>query len=183
MRRLIAVLLVLTAGLTLAACRAQPGTAAYVGDQRITSADIDRFVAEAYDDPAGGAQLKQASAPVRLQVVQTVVLLRLLRYTADEVGVRVDQSSIDDLRKTIAALPLESRPQDIQLVSPDLGARFRAYLEALAQHFQGANVQPDQAQTPNTALVDEVRRQATLHPVQINPRYGSFDAQNLSFTG
>ena len=68
------VALVLGAALVLTGCRDDPGTAAYVGTERITEADVDGLIGEATAKVAGKEGL---TAPSRPDVVITSVLGRL----------------------------------------------------------------------------------------------------------
>jgi hypothetical protein len=63
--------LALGCGLALTGCQADPGVAAYVGSERLTEAEVDRYVEDAAAKSAGQQGL---SAPSRSDVVITYVL-------------------------------------------------------------------------------------------------------------
>jgi hypothetical protein len=83
-RRLVSVVAVaLTGACLLSACRVDPEVAAYVGDHRITEAEVTRLVAEA--TPPAGEQTR-AAAPSRSAVVGSLVLEDVCRKLSADKG-------------------------------------------------------------------------------------------------
>lgn len=194
-----ACVLVLLALLTTA-CQQRAGAAAFVGDQRITTAQVDAAVEEVLADPAQREVLSRRLDQVRTQVVGVLVNTALLERVADDLDVRVSQPDLDTWRQTV-----ENSPQRPAQVPVDLVARLQAYNAAVVGSLAEQNAPPEEqlrrlydqeglaAQgvsfaDARSALVraateDVVnRRFAELlgtalreHPVTLNPRYGDYD--------
>jgi len=78
----------LLGGSALAGCKSQPGVASYVGDSRLTDAEVERTVAMIEDDvnTSGQALPKEAFGNVRQLVVQLTVFNEIAKRYAAEKG-------------------------------------------------------------------------------------------------
>jgi hypothetical protein len=169
------VLIAALAVLALAGCQTHTGTAAYVGDHRITTEQVDRARAGQTQAPRGEAT--QNSVNVLIQT-------ELLRTVAADLGTAVSPSFIDQARAD----------QQIQAQAAQLGVDPTAF-GTLAAYF--VSVQDQLARQISAgagglteAQVAEVQnRLAALrgkaahdHEVTVNPRYGTFDVRNALVT-
>lgn len=168
--------------LTVSACEVRPGAAAFVGEDKITEAQVAQYVSTT---PAASpaAQGQQTLTP-RAQVLSTLIASQLFRqYLGSNGGVPDD-----------AAL-LASRDAAFTLVtgqgSPDL-AQFRTTLEGLGFDADFADVYARQIEleyeviqrSKAASLADLAKavEDSTGAP-KISPRYGTWDAAQLSLNG
>lgn len=94
-RRLAAVLL---SGLLLTACgegELRPGAAAIVGEDRITTADLQGVVDRGLSDPAAEQQLGQDRAAFQRQALSRLINRIVLEEAAEREGVTVNQGDVD----------------------------------------------------------------------------------------
>lgn len=175
------VLVAAVAVLALAGCQTHTGTAAYVGDHRITTDQVDRAVAARSQAPRGAAT--QNSVNVLIQT-------ELLRTVAAGLGTAVSPSLVDQARAD----------QQIQAQAAELGvdpaafgtlaAYFVSVQNELVLRVMGVSVADPAALQPTQAQLAEVQnRMAALrskaahdHAVTVNPRYGQFDVQRALVT-
>lgn len=102
-RSTIFAVLVLLAGLAFAGCgRAQPGTAAYVGDLRITEKRVDALVGEVRESAPD-----RTPTGIRGLVVSTLVLSELAERAAEENSIEVPEPSYEDVARS-TGLPADS---------------------------------------------------------------------------
>lgn len=95
--------LVLVAGLAFAGCgRAQPGTAAYVGDFRITESRVDEMV----EDVRRSAPNRTLTG-LRILVVGTLVMSELATRTAEELSIPVQAPAYESVARS-TGLPADS---------------------------------------------------------------------------
>ncbi|HEY0485241.1 MAG TPA: hypothetical protein VGD72_03195 [Mycobacteriales bacterium] len=170
----VAVLAVLAAG-SLAGCQSDPATAAYIGRQQISTAQVDHVVAL---DAAAGSR-----RDATLNSLNVLVQTALLRTVARDMGADVTPAVIAQAREDA-----DIRSQAAQFgVRPEAFAEFAAYLltvqRHLAQQLAGSGqLTPEQV----TAVQDRVsglRAQAAKDAhVRVNPRYGAFDPQRVAVT-
>jgi hypothetical protein len=95
--------LVLLAGLAFAGCgRAQPGTAAYVGDVRITEKRIDGMI-----DEVRRSAPNRTPTGIRVVVVSTLVLSVLAEAAAKENSIQVPAPAYEEVARS-TGLPVDS---------------------------------------------------------------------------
>jgi hypothetical protein len=109
------------AALGLAACRADPAVAAYVGEVRITEAEVDAVIA-GLRTVAGGS-IEPELAAVRPRVVEMRVLTEVGRGYAEQAGLTVPEPARDQVA---ASLGLPAGNAYAELV-----ATFLAVMDAL----------------------------------------------------
>jgi hypothetical protein len=174
-RRLRPVLVAALAVLALAGCQTDPGTAAYIGGEQITSAQVEGAVA------ANGATASRRDAT--LNSLNVLIQTALLRTVARDLGADVDRSVLDKAREDP-----DIRAQAAQFgVRPEAFGTFAGYLLTVQQHLargQAADGQLTQAQLAAlqqhlAALRAEAAKE---RGVRINPRYGAFDPQRAAVT-
>ncbi|MFC0036729.1 SurA N-terminal domain-containing protein [Actinomadura rayongensis] len=180
---------VLAAG-TLAGCGGSPvqaGSAAIVGDQRITIASLDRDVrdwqrqfrdnevANALKEQSGGS----AGDAVR-QALGTLVRLRVADQTARRAGVAVTEGRTDAV---IAGFDRQPGGATAITLANGLPAR---YARDVARFFAIRDLLAARSLPPRVTSAQQVlqaRQQAELEinrvaagmRIEINPRYGTFD--------
>jgi len=181
-------------------CQQRAGAAAFVGDQRITTAQVEDAVQEVLADPAQGEALSRRLDQVRTQVVGVLVNTALLERIAEDLDVRVTQPDLDAWRQTV-----ENSPQRPVQVPVDLVARLQAYNAAVVGSLAEENAPPEdqlrqlydqeglaaqgvsfadaRSALVRAATEDVVNRRFSElltdslreHPVTLNPRYGEYD--------
>ncbi|WP_409329197.1 SurA N-terminal domain-containing protein [Trujillonella humicola] len=110
MRRPAAVLaLGLTAGLALTGCRTSPNVAAYVGEEQITVAALEREVDQRLADPAAAGTAGDDVGGYTREVLADLVNQRVLAAAAERYGVEVDES---DVAERITALLGGADPEE-----------------------------------------------------------------------
>jgi hypothetical protein len=168
-RVLVAVLAVLALAGT-AGCQTHAGTAAYVGEHRITTTELDRSVASPRSGPRGEAAQNTLNV-----LVQT----ELLRRVAAKTGITVSDAFVTGAREDE-----QIRAQAAELgVSPEafgtLAGYFVSIQNAIVRELGGAaggitDAQIAQVQARMAALRTEAAR---AERITVNPRYGAFDAE------
>ena len=170
-RRLRPLLVAAVAVLALAGCQTDPGTAAYLGTQQVTAAQLDRAVVSG--EPAMRAQSRQ-------NALNVLVLTGVVRRITDRLGVTVSPAAV-----AAAGEKEVVRQQAAQTgVKLELFALFDAYRDAMVKHVTAQVVGgvPGLTRDQQQALVQ--RRVAELgaeaaKDVRVNPRYGAFDVETL----
>jgi hypothetical protein len=109
------------AALGLAACRADPAVAAYVGEVRITEAEVDAVIAGLRT--VAGGPIEPELAAVRPRVVEMRVLTEVGRGYAEQAGLTVPEPARDQVA---ASLGLPAGNAYAELV-----ATFLAVMDAL----------------------------------------------------
>jgi hypothetical protein len=157
----------------LAGCRTYQGTAAYVGDTRITTTEVEKQVDEFYADEFWAKQAEGQRAVVHNRTVNALVIEELLKQLASESDVTVPDSAVDEVA---AAFDAEKQriPQALLGAPTRVAASVSAYAEAIQRKLSGGD--PQAGDLLSKALQDAARE----HPVTVNPRYGKFDAASLS---
>jgi peptidyl-prolyl cis-trans isomerase SurA len=168
-RVLVAVLAVLALAGT-AGCQTHAGTAAYVGEHRITTTELDRSVASPRSGPRGEAAQNTLNV-----LVQT----ELLRRVAAKTGITVSDAFVTGAREDE-----QIRAQAAELgVSPEafgtLAGYFVSIQNELARQVGGTpdgvtDAQVAEVQARMAALRSDA---AKAEKVTVNPRYGKFDAE------
>lgn len=165
------------AALSLAGCQTYQGTAAYVGDTRITRAAVEAQVDSFYAIPYWATQAKDDRAAVNNAALRLLIL--------DELSERVERDKKVSIPATLAAevaSTFKSQPAQIpglvQGASPELAAKVFTRLTAILG--KPANQLNEQDAGALLTLLQDV---ASKDPVKVNPRYGTFvlDAQSLQF--
>ncbi|WP_019629286.1 hypothetical protein [Actinomadura atramentaria] len=179
----------------LAGCGSSPvkaGSAAIVGNDRITTASLDRDVrdwrAQFLDNQPANAAMAQsgASSDSVRKALNVRVLLRLADRTADRAGIDVTGGQLAMIRAQFA-----QRPGGVDAVTLSNGlptrytgdiVRYFAITNALATRLLpgGTTGNPQQAQAALRAAQKQIADTAASTRVEINPRYGTFDRATAS---
>ena len=177
MRWLAAAALCALGALTLTGCDSKVGTAAVVGGSRISESDVSRYL-----DPAASDASSARSTALQYQIEQKLLTVALRNKNAlpsdAELAKRRDQAlsglfngqlsgdqADQALRTVLARNGLRASFGDVLIRTVELEQSFTAATHA------------SQAQQ----AVAELAKQKI--PVSVNPRYGSWDTANFSFTG
>lgn len=147
----------LVAVLGASACTSEWGSAAVVGDRRIT-------VSQVQDATADVQKVVGADNPVtQSQVLYWLVLAPYVLDAAARHGIGV---SVDDARREMQAVP---HPTPASLL---------AVRSAMAMGKLQSDLQPEEAQQ----AYQEVRNQVEATGVRVNPRFGVFDPKQFVIT-
>jgi peptidyl-prolyl cis-trans isomerase SurA len=169
-RRVLVAALAVVALAGAAGCQTHAGTAAYVGDHRITSTQLDHAVGRSLTGPRGEATQNTLNV-----LIQT----ELLRTVAAKTGTTVSDAFVAGAREDE-----QIRAQAAQLgVSPEVFGTLAGYFVSIQNTIarqvggSGDNItdgQIAQVQARMAALRSEA---ADTTKVTVNPRYGKFDAK------
>jgi len=172
----------------LGACTpAKLGAAAMVGDQRISTTELNTAVKQwqqAYTAnplPADQLQLLDTSSLPR-SVLYNLVVYKLTDVAAQRQGVRVGEGQLDN---AIASVPADRlRAQAVILGVPPQRTRDFVRFE-LEKQAIAAQLQPmlkGTGQSVNAALANVVKSTAKSVKIDVNPRYGTFDYRQLAIS-
>lgn len=195
LRAVVAATAAVLAGSALTACQpVRVGSAATIGDQRITTAQLDSIVADWREEFAGNpdaGQLQQQlqqqrqipfdpDSPARSALYQ-LIGIHLWDEVARQNGITITRGQIDqDLARG------GDRLVNAQLLAMDLPTRFKRDVArsgliaaAIAQR-EGAgadlqNLTPQQQQALSDRFSTLSGNAARSLNIKVNPRYGSFD--------
>lgn len=184
----------LAAVLGLAACgQGQPGDAATIDDRRIGILELQESTRELLDARAaaeqrGAAPLEPADdGSVQRGVLTQLVRGELLEEAAERNGVQVSEGQVDELLREFEQQAGGRRPLEQDLVASGVPpsrlrdiVRFIANQNALGERLAPQAGDPEQRQTALRDLLVETARQAG---VEVNPRYGTWDAERLEVAG
>jgi hypothetical protein len=173
--RLAAVAVLAAVALPLAACQNHQGTAAYVGDTRITNADVQNHVDKFYEDPFWAKQAEGQRAVVQNRTVNVLIIAEVLKYMARDEGIKVPESAVKAAEAIYKKEP-QQIPRGLQGAPIRTAAEVAAYLEALQNKFAKGATSPDELNQRLTEALETAHRR---HPVTVNPRYGTYDPKLL----
>ena len=180
-RAIIAVSLAV-AGLALAACGATPaGSAAVVGDERISEATLATEVAAVVQ--AQGKPADETSPELASTVLDRMVKQVLVDLLATEAGIEVTQGQIETQlqgydqqvggRTNVEVIFLDSGVAPSQI---DGVVKLNLQAEALGQALAPSGSPEEQSM----ALVEALGALSAALETEVSPRFGSWDAANLS---
>ena len=112
--------------LTLAGCQNYQGTAAYVGDSRITTRDVEKQVDEFYAMPFWAKQAKDARAAVNNAAIRLLILDQLSEQLVRDRKVTVPEATLQEIEASFKKQP-EQIPSLVQGVSPELSAEVTSF--------------------------------------------------------
>ena len=163
--------------LTLAGCDSKIGTAAVVNGSRISESDVSRYL-----DPAAADASQARSTALQYQIEQKVLMVALRGKNAlpsDEDLSKGHDEALSNLFNGQLSGDQAEQALDKVLGQNGLKASFGDVLVRTVELEQAytAAIKADQAQQ----AVAELAKQNI--PVSVNPRYGSWDSHNFSFTG
>lgn len=179
MRRIAAALALALLTLALTACDpAESGSAAVVGDSRITERYVNDTASESLAALGDSADQVDVAAMNR-QIVQTAVANRLIFALAEQEGVTVSQSDVEKLLDSASAdegreeLELQLAQTGVPPSQVDALAEQIALQQALLDSFSD-----DQAEAQDL-VGDALRELAAELGVSVSPRYGEWDPDAL----
>jgi hypothetical protein len=175
----------------LAGCSADshPGAAAVVGDERITLAEVQsqvETVREAQRDQPNADDLIAQTNTLTIDTVTFLVRLEVVERAAADNGVEVTRGEVQDARdaaersvggaealRQSAINPAEGMPLAGEQI--DMVLRSNLLIQGLAEAI-GAQADAEGQALLNRVLADTAEEIG----VDINPRYGEWDAQGFS---
>ncbi|MCB5179055.1 SurA N-terminal domain-containing protein [Streptomyces antimicrobicus] len=172
----------LAAAPLLSACGsspARPGTAAVVGGERITTSAVQAEVKDvraAQNRSPQGPALIQATAGLERHKLERMIQLALLERAAKDAGVRVSTAEVEaererKLEQAGGRAQLEAAALQQAFLAPDqidVDTRFKLLRDKLYDHYGSQD-----------KAVEELRRTAEKLRVELNPRFGSWDPQQI----
>ncbi|TDC15501.1 hypothetical protein E1265_26605 [Streptomyces sp. 8K308] len=182
-------LLAATPLLTGCSTDAHPGDAAVVGDRSISLATVQArvdAVRDAQRDQPNADELIATTAALTQQTVNSLVYMEILEQAAADAGVEVTRRQVQDERANVVAnLGGEEQLRQAALMPQggvplagddqiDDTIRSQLLFQGLAQRI-GADLDPNGQQM----LIDELTATAERVGVDINPRFGEWDARQV----
>ncbi|MFJ6797834.1 SurA N-terminal domain-containing protein [Streptomyces sp. NPDC091268] len=171
----------LAAAPLLSACSGgpRPGTAAVVGGERITTSALQAQVKDvraAQNRSEDAAELIQATPGLDRTKLNRMIQTAVLERAAKTAGVDVSTKEVEDFRK--AQLQQAGSPAALEAAAlkqanlapgqMDANTRFNLLRDKLFEHYG----------SQDKALAELSAAAKTLH-VEVNPRYGTWDAQQI----
>lgn len=172
--RLAAVAVLAALALPLAGCQTQAGTVAFVGEKRISDAQLEQQVDAFFADPFWGKQVKQTErAEVRKRTIRAMVLREIFQQAKKNESVQVADADVKKIADEYKADP-NKVPEAFRGAPSPLLAEIFAVVGALQAKLSAAVANPEEA----SAKFDAILKQAVKDsPVEMNPRYGTFSAE------
>jgi hypothetical protein len=168
-----------------------PGAAAVVGGERISLAEVQSQVETVRDaqlDQPNGDDLVAASSGLTRETVNFLVYLEVVERTADEHGVSVSRREVQQARtqaersaggaaalRTNALMPAQGMPLAGDQIDAVLASNLQ--IQGLAQAI-GAGPDTEGQRRLGQALAET----AEDIGVEVNPRFGEWDARAVSLT-
>lgn len=183
-RRMIIPAAVLALGLAVSACSNSAGSAAVVGDQTVTEQTLNTQVSDVLT--AQGAPANKADQQLVTSTLNWLIVQDLLDQVGADHGVVVTQGDIDrELATEIKAAggkdALEAAYLKQSVAPSQVNDRIRF---ALMAQKVAAVLAPGQPTDKATAtLVNAVIEKSKAVNPEVNPRYGTWDSQNLQLAG
>ena len=174
-RRLAIVLLALTTAACALTNTGDPSVAATVGDVRLPTSQIDRFFESISSSEAYQQQPQQDDMQVQLELVTFLVRSEVFEYVAERNGAQVTDEQIDaaveDQIEQAGGRDTFEQNLNQQGISEDL------FVELVrGQELQTAV----QEEAGEGDFLTFVREQSADLEVEVNPRYGAWNANNLT---
>ena len=164
----------------LGACTpAKMGAAALVGDQRISTSQLNTAVQqwekEYTKSPVPSSQLGLDTSSIPRSVLSNLVQFRLMDVAAKSKGVRVDDGAVATALGSPQASQLRLQSFALGVPQQDFRDYMRAYLEAqgiMARVLpKGQRANPNLAQAALGKVLADTGRSVRI---TVNPRYGTF---------
>jgi hypothetical protein len=178
-RRIAAALALGLLALPLTACDpAESGSAAVVGESRITERYVNDTATESLA-ALGDAADQIDGAAMNRRIVQTAVADRLVKALAEQEGVTVSQSEVDELLESTGGdegreqLELQLAETGVPPSQVDAFAEFVALQDAVLASFSSDE---SEAQALASDALSELAREIG---VSVSPRYGEWDPDSL----
>jgi SurA N-terminal domain len=174
-RRLKVMAVVGVAVLGLAACSAEPGTAATVGDREISVAHVQDQILEL--QRIYGAEAISDGAQLQRNIINREVLHMLLEDLANEHDVEVTGAEVDNFLERVGTDEELAQVRETNLFTDDmlrLAARDQLLATKLAQKLGGQQQLADAVETRSEELgVTVNRRYGTWTGIDLEPGTGS----------
>jgi SurA N-terminal domain len=179
---------VLLATPLISSCSAEhPGSAAVIGGQSVSVADLQAQVKQvraAQNSTGQSEQLIDATSDLDRSTLNSIVFDKVLARAASDAGVRVGRSQVQQLeaaavQQTGSMAALRTALLEQYAVAPGQLDTFyfaQARAQAIA-HALGVDLTTQSGQAAVTATMTKASRE--LH-VDVNPRYGTWNAKTLT---
>ncbi|MEU2248120.1 SurA N-terminal domain-containing protein [Streptomyces sp. NPDC019224] len=175
--------------LTACGSQAHPGAAAVVGGDRITVSTVQAQVAdvrEAQSSSEQSAQLTDQSGQLARAKLHGLILDRVLDRAAADAGVTVTRAEIQEMRKSAVAQyqgekGLRAAVLQERWLAPDQIDAFLREQIQITKLGQALGADPS---TPEgtKAIGDALTKASKALNVDVNPRYGTWDNQQIQLT-
>jgi SurA N-terminal domain len=174
----------------LSACGSDqhPGAAAVVGGERITVSQLQshvRAIRDAQASTKGGDQLREKSGGLSRTTLNGMIFDRVIERAAGNQGVEVTRRDVQQMRSAVEQqVGGKARLKTVLLqqfgVAPggqtDDFIRIQALGAKLQQSLGATDGSPEAKAAMNKALADAAKQLK----VDVNPRYGTWDAAKMS---
>ncbi|MDD2817788.1 MAG: SurA N-terminal domain-containing protein [Candidatus Nanopelagicales bacterium] len=171
---------VLALGLALTACTGSAGDAAVVGESQVTEASLNSNVSEVL--VAQGFATDKSDPQLVKNTLNWLVVMNLLDQVAADNNVAVTQGEIDrehaaEVKSAGSEEALEAAYLKQSVAPSQISERIRFALTAQkVAKAVAPNATPEQATAALVAAV--VAKSKAVNP-EVNPRFGTWDSQNL----
>jgi peptidyl-prolyl cis-trans isomerase SurA len=175
-----------TSVLALTGCTQSPTVAARVGDETVSTSDVDfltRMQCDTLDRAAADPQQAQAGnvqtvpkAQVRTGMVNTLVQTAINRQLAAKQHLGYDRTTLrevmDQFEQVVQTVPAKDRDRFRTMVEDVYRGQLQVYTLAQDELAKLANTQPTQAEVDNAVTAIQERYRKTID-VEVNPVYGA----------
>lgn len=175
-----------TSVLALTGCTQSPTVAARVGDETVSTSDVDfltRMQCDTLDRAAADPQQAQAGnvqtvpkAQVRTGMVNTLVQAAINRQLAAKQHLGYDRTTLrdvmDQFEQVVESVPAQDRDRFRTMVEDVYRGQLQVYTLAQDELAKLANTQPTQAEVDNAVTAIQERYRKTID-VEVNPVYGA----------
>ncbi len=171
---------VLALGLALTACTGSAGDAAVVGEDHVSEASLNTNVSEVL--VAQGFSADKSDPELVKSTLNWLVVMDLLDQVAADNNVAVTQGEIDrehaaEVKSAGSQAALEAAYLKQSVAPSQISERIRFALTAQkVAKAVAPNASPEQATAALVAVV--VAKSKAVNP-EVNPRFGTWDSQNL----
>lgn len=171
----------LAAAPLLAACsgQARPGTAAVVGGERITTSALQAQVGDVRDAQnrtgQSAAQLIANTPGLERHKLDEMLRRRIVDKTAKTAGITATEKEIEDVRKAY----VDDSNGAAQFEAKLLGAALTPGQQADAYLREQVLMTKLKSTYGSAELVERLRAAAKALHIEVNPRYGAWDAEQL----
>lgn len=184
-RKVVTILVGATLGLTaisLTGCGAsQAGAAALIGEQRITESELNDQVQGILN--AQGLPTQDSSAELVTQTLDRLITTNLVNQLADREGIVIDQGEVDAIRlQYLAQAGGQAELENLLLQQGVLPADIDSVITLNLQVSQlGQDLAPGaDPDVQGGAVFIAVSELSTELNTEVAPRYGTWDAENLT---
>lgn len=180
----------LLAGLLLVGCgNGAPGTAAVVGSERLTVAEVQERTAAFFEAYPEARSAGLTTDQITTTTIENFIRATIVDATAADIGLEPTQTELDDFITELGGFEEVTRrtsaggvPPDPELVMVEVRSAFLQF--AIGEQLAGADALDDDVRIASRDATDAI---AAELDIEVNPRFGSWgegfvDASNGSLS-